>query len=138
MHRGDSPVVRLRASDAIEKATRQYPEYLKPYKRALMDRISQTDEPGVRWHVAQLLPRLNLTRKDLPRALSILYAYINDPSRIVVTFAMQALADIARRFPHLLPEVLPELRHRTKFGSPAMRARGRKLLAELEEVTPDV
>jgi len=132
MHRGDSQVVRLRAADAIEKVTRLHPEHLRPYKRTLMAKVSNTDEPGVRWHVAQLLPRLNLTRKDLPRALAILYAYINDPSRIVATFAMQALADLAKQFPHLLPEVVPELRHRARFGSPAMRARGRKLLAEFE------
>lgn len=132
MHSGDSPVVRLRAADAIEKVTRLHPEYLRPYKRTLMAKIANTDEPGVRWHVAQLLPRLNLTRKDLPRALAILQAYINDPSRIVATFAMQALSDLATQFPHLLPEVLPELRQHTKFGSPAMRARGRKLLAELK------
>lgn len=130
----NSAVVRLRAADAVEKITRQRPEYLRRHKRRLIVQLARTNQPGVRWHIAQMLPRLNLTRKDLPRVLDILQAYLNDPSRIVATSAMQALADLTKRFPHLLPSVLPELRVRTAVGTAAMKARGRKLLAELEKM----
>ena len=126
-------VVRLRAADAVEKITRQRPDYLRRYKRKLILDVARTDQCGVRWHVAQMLPRLNLTRRDLPSVLDTLRVYLNDPSRIVATSAMQALADLAKRFPHLLPSVLPELRSRTAAGSAATKARGRKLLAELDK-----
>lgn len=49
------------------------------------------------------------------------------------TFAMQALADLARRDPKLLPAVTLHLRELTVIGTPAMKARGKKLLARLGE-----
>ena len=126
-------VVRLRAADAVEKITRQRPEYLRRYKRKLIVQAARTDQCGVRWHLAQMLPRLSLTRQDLPRVLRTLHVCLNDPSHIVATSSMQALADLAKQFPHLLPSVLPEIRGRTAVGSAAMKARGRKLLADLEK-----
>src|SRR5262249_28740894 len=55
------PVVRMRAADAIEKATRQNPELLQPYKRQLLRKIALVDQQEVRWHIAQMIPRLKLT-----------------------------------------------------------------------------
>jgi hypothetical protein len=50
----------------------------------------------------------------------------------VRTFAMQALAEFARKAPRLRPIVLQHLRRLTGRGTPAMKARGRKLRAELD------
>jgi HEAT repeat protein len=50
----------------------------------------------VRWHVAQLLPRLALTPRQQTQAVALLRGLLDDGSRIVRTFAMQALADLAR------------------------------------------
>jgi HEAT repeat protein len=128
----DNKVVRMRAADAVEKITRRQPKHLQRYKHKLITRVTQTDQPEVRWHVAQMLPRLKLKLEELPRVVGLLYAYLNDPSRIVATSAMQALADLAKQFPHLRRSVLAKLRYHTATGSPAMKSRGRKLLAELE------
>jgi hypothetical protein len=45
---------------------------------------------------------------------------------------MQSLADLARRDHSMVPEALDLLRIHTRSGTPAMRARGRKLLKILE------
>ena len=48
---------------------------------------------------------------------------------------MQALADIARDSPVLLPIVRQHITELTIIGTPAMKARGRKLLTELSGLT---
>lgn len=37
----DDPVVRMRAADAIEKVSRLHPEYLKGYKKKLIQEVSK-------------------------------------------------------------------------------------------------
>ena len=59
-------------------------------------------------------------------------AYLGDRSSIVKTFAMQGLAGLAMQDPEMKPEVVEQIRVLTRTGTAAMKARGRKLLAELE------
>jgi hypothetical protein len=49
----------------------------------------------------------------------------------VKTFAMQALASLATPDPNLKSQIRPLLEELTQIGTPAMRARGRKLLRNL-------
>ncbi len=58
------PVLRMRCADVVEKVTVQYPEYLVPYKRNLINEVSKINQQEVRWHVAQLFSRLELTQND--------------------------------------------------------------------------
>jgi len=127
----DDPVVRLRAADAVEKITAQHPEYLQPYRREILHRLTRTGQMEVRWHVAQLIPRLSLTRSERALAVVILIGYLSDRSSIVKTFAMQALADLARKDADLRAQVLPIIEALTETGTAAMRARGRMLMKQL-------
>ena len=127
------PLVRMRAADAAEKVTRQHPEWLVPHKHRLIGDLAATDEAEVRWHVAQMLPRLRLGGGDERKALQILLRYLRDDSRIVKVSSMQALFDLARRNPMLQPRVVPLLKKLTTTGSAAMRSRGRRLLRAFEE-----
>lgn len=128
----DDPVVQMRAADAVEKTTRKRPDLLQPWKRQLLEIVAQSDEKEIRWHVAQMLPRLKLTPGELDHAVQILNGYLQDTSSIVKTFSMQALADLALQEPTLLDDVLPILQHLTLTGTPAMKSRGRKLLKRLQ------
>ena len=103
----DEPVVRMRAADVAEKVTRRSPELLQPYKREILRLISTFPEKEVRWHIAQMVPRLKLTPSERKMAYYLLLGYLKDKSRIVRTFSMQALADLAMQDRALLPEVLP-------------------------------
>ena len=89
------PVVRMRTADAVEKITVDQPELLQPYKRKLIRLAGQTDQQEIRWHMAQILPRLALKPGDRKTIVEIMFTYLNDKSNIVVTFALQALADFA-------------------------------------------
>jgi hypothetical protein len=123
-------LVRMRAADAIEKITLRNPALLRPYKLQLLELVGRTDEQELRWHVAQLLPRLELSEAQRAVALDILFDYLRDSSSIVKTFAMQAIADLVRGNDMLAVKILPMIRELTEIGTPAMRARGRKILRE--------
>ncbi len=131
----DDPLVRMRSADAVERITAQRPEFLRAYKNKLIREVAATDQKEVRWHVAQMLPRLDLNADERRRVVRLLLTYLNDRSSIVRTFTMQALVDIARDSPELLPVVRRHIAELTIIGTPAMKARGRMLLTELGGIT---
>lgn len=125
------PLIRMRCADAVEKITRQHPELLQPWKRLILDSASTMQSKELRWHAAQLLPRLPLTPAEQTETLAILDNYLADKSSIVKTFAMQALVDIAIHSSandELRAEITPLIERLTRTGTPGMKARGRKLL----------
>ena len=79
-----------------------------------------------------MLPRLKLTKTERKRVFGLLLTYLEDKSRIVKTSTMQALADIATQDNAYLNQVQSLLSRLIQEGSPAMTARGKKLLLTLE------
>ena len=126
------PVVRMRAADAVEKVTHTHPKWLQVYKAFLIEKVAPLEQPEVRWHVCQLLPRLELTAEERQVVINILEGYLNDKSSIVKTFAMQALADLAMEEVGLRQEIIGKIEALTASGTPAMRSRGKKLLKKLK------
>lgn len=129
MSSGDR-VIRMRAADAIEKITFQRPELLRRYKRAVLELAARAEDKEFRWHMALILPRLGLNPSERAAAVEILYRYLNDNSSIVKTWSMQGLVDFAREDRKLLRRVRPLVQELTQTGTPAMRARGRKILKQ--------
>jgi hypothetical protein len=127
----DDPVVRMRAADAIEKITRARPELLQPWKNMLLSTASAFKEKELRWHVAQLIPRLRLTGTERKLAEQILMDYLEDGSSIVKTFSMQALVELAAGDEQRLTQLTPLIERLARTGTAAMRSRGRKLLKQL-------
>ncbi len=134
----EDPVLRLRASDAIEKISRSSPEWLVPFKLHILGIAGAIDQIEVRWHMAQILPRLSLTARERTVAIDILLDYLQDRSSIVKTHAMQAVADFAASHPKLKTKILPLLEELVQIGTPAMRARGRKLVVHLNRPVSNV
>jgi hypothetical protein len=124
-------VLRMRCADAIEKVTAKHPELLRPYKKTILHTLARIEEPEMRWHVAPMLARLPLSKTQEAAVVSTLLSYTHDRSSIVKTMAMQALADIAIRNSHLVPGVKRHIEALLVTGTPAMRARAKKLLAAL-------
>jgi hypothetical protein len=128
----DDPLVRMRAADATEKFTRENHEFLKPYKKELLGLMAETKQQELRWHLAAMIPRLPLNARERQLAVSSMDSYLEDRSSIVKTSALQGLADLAQHDSSLRPKVVELLRESTRNGTPAMRARSRKLLLQLE------
>jgi hypothetical protein len=128
----EDPRVRMRAADAAEKVTRRNRDLLRPYKKELLGLMTEAKEQELRWHLAVIVPRLPLSSKERQFATSLLIGYLEDRSSIVKTFALQGLADLAKDGPGIRTKVLEILREAARNGTPAMKARSRKLLFHLE------
>jgi hypothetical protein len=122
----------MRAADATEKVTRKNREFLRPYKKELLGLMAEAKEQELRWHLAVMVPRLPLNAKERQLAISLLNSYLEDRSSIVKAFALQGLADLAKDDPSIRPKVIELLRESARTGTPAMKARSRKLLLQLE------
>ena len=128
----DDSLVRMRAADVCEKVSAAHPECLRPLKKALLGPVAAIEQQEVRWHVAQILPRLELNNVERAQAVQILVGYLDDRSKIVKTFSMQALANLAVEDARFRPQVTALIQELVRTGSPAMQSRGRKLLAILK------
>ncbi len=129
------PVIQMRSADAAEKVTAVHPEYLLPYKESLLEFFVNVEQAEVRWHVAPMLARLRLSKSEQAAVIDVLTGYMNDRSSIVKTMAMQALYDLAERYEALRPVALSHIKELVAIGTPAMKARGKKLLTKLNRLT---
>jgi hypothetical protein len=125
------PVIRMRAADAAEKASRIRPELLRPFTRRLLRIAHRALQKEVRWHLAQMLPRLRLPPSGRDEVVHLLLGYLEDESRSVKAFSLQSLGELAERYPAFRRLIVPVLEQHVTLGNPAMRVRGRKLLARL-------
>lgn len=127
----EDPVVRMRAADAAEKVTREHPEWLVRYKRMLLDLASRETEKEVRWHLAQMLPRLPLTAGERREVADVMRGYLEDRSSILRTLALHALTDLTKADGEGREEVRALLEQAVRSGTPAMRARAKRLLRQI-------
>lgn len=129
-------LVRMRAADAAEKITRKNPELLHQRKEEMLGLMAEAVEPELRWHLALMVSRLPLSIRERPVAASLLVEYLKDHSSIVRTFALQGLAELALKSDDadLRFQVTEILRQAVRGGTPAMKARSRKLLKQMEPV----
>ncbi len=126
-------VVRMRAADALEKASLQNPKLLARYKSELLGLLAEATQQELRWHLALMVSRLPLTSAERLRAAAHLRRYLEDRSSIVKTCALQGLAEVAtQEADSFRLEVVDLLRAALRSGTAAMRARSRKLLKRLK------
>src|SRR5271156_6458595 len=90
----EDPLVRMRAADAAEKVTRKKRELLLPHKKELLSLMAETEQQELRWHLAAMVPRIQLNAKERQIAIAALNRYLEDRSSIVKTSALQGLADL--------------------------------------------
>ena len=125
------PVVRLRAADVAEKVSAVHPDWLAPHKPALLRLMNAAKEKELRWHLAQMAPRLPLDSAERESCLATLGAWLRDRSAIVQACSLQAMADLAAQEEALQSRLMPVLEISAASDIPALRARARRLLARL-------
>jgi hypothetical protein len=129
----DDPVIRARCADVAEKVGRARPEYLQPFKSRILYEASKIGQQEVRWHVAQMLSYLRLSRSESKKAEALLSSWLGgeESSRIVKVMSLQALADLAKKDKTIRSMVLERLDQFKRTGTPAIKARSRKLVEQL-------
>lgn len=132
----DDPRVRMRSADALEKVTQEQPELLQTYKKQLLEQIAQIEQQEVEWHVAQMIPRLDLEPKDMSNVREILDTYLKTTqSNIVRVMSLQAFADLALQGKLRRDEAVREIeRYAEIINTPSVQARSRKLLKQLKDI----
>lgn len=127
-----------RASNSLDKVSRERPDLLRPYKKELLTRVARLEHWMVRSRFCQILPRLdNLTPRERRRALAHVETFLSSPSSVVKATALDCLVQLSRA-----EGFAPEAAHVTELvdtcalrgDTPALRARARlmqKLLAKL-------
>jgi hypothetical protein len=124
----------MRSADAVEKASRKNNSLLGPHKAKLLELAETSTQQEVRWHVAQMLERIDLSPTEQSRAFEDLERmHTKSDSRIVKTSTLQALVRIAAGDRKLEGKVVGLLDHAAASAIPSLRARVRKLSKELRE-----
>jgi hypothetical protein len=127
-------LVVMRAADAIEKITISHPEYLKSHKKQLFDLFQTASHIELKWHLAQLMPRLKLNKYETGIVWNTLTQWAMDKSgsRIVRVNSMQALFDIQKQYPELKKDFTDTISKMGRENIPSIVARIKKLRKEME------
>jgi HEAT repeat protein len=129
--RNDNDVIRMRAADALEKISAIRSDWVTPFADDLLDAVAIWNQQEINWHVAQILPRLDLTQVQQDRAICVLFGFLAEQSRILRTFALTGLVEFSMRDPCLRDRVIPEVQSAAASGIPSLEARARKLIQRM-------
>lgn len=133
------PVVPMRAADALEKLCRQRPMWLVPHVDWLLDHVSHSNSPAVRWHVAQILREVPLAPGQRRQAVDRLAAYLAESrDLLVLTHSLETLTVLIREDPSLAAEAGATLTwHLARLGKcrvTSLARRAERLTRQLVEL----
>jgi hypothetical protein len=119
----------MRTADAIEKITRRQKQFLKPHKAQLLSLMRGAVNHELQWHIAQLLPRLDLTPEEMKEVWGVLSYWALNPneSKIVRVNSLQALFDLSLEKKELQSSFNKTLRSLEREPIPSIQARIKKI-----------
>lgn len=122
-------VVSMRASDAVEKVTTNFPQFLVPHKPMLFELMDSATRNVVKWHLAQLVTRIELDESEFARVWQKLYEWAADKkeSRIVRVFSITSMFEMLQQYPDLQREFDLLISEMETEGIPSINARLRLL-----------
>jgi hypothetical protein len=131
---GTDAKVAFEAADELEKLSRQQIDAFLAYRAPLYKVVQSTSQPGVQWHMAEIVPRLDWSANEARVLCATFEQWIlHSPSRIVKADALSAISYLAHEHADLMPVAKQYLARALKIGSPAEQARARKLISRQAE-----
>jgi hypothetical protein len=124
---GDKGVVE-RAARTLKKISERDAGALYAWRKVLLKEAFRAVDVRVQWNLSIVLGRLPLKGADKALAVELMFERLRDVSGLNRTMAMQALMDLSVGDEGLRARVMPVVRESLEGGTPAMRARARKLL----------
>jgi hypothetical protein len=121
--------IAMRAADVIEKITAGTSNYLQPHKKKIFSLCRQAKDKELVWHLAQLLPRLTLTKAELKKVWNILSNWTLNfkESNIVRVTSLQSLNDLAKDNSEYYRALHNIVAHIRKENISSMNARIKKI-----------
>ena len=105
-------IVRMRASDALEKVCRSHPRLVQRFVPRLLAEMSRIEQPSVRWHLAQILAEVPLDEGQQAQAITVLEHNLDTCGDWIVTnCTLEALAVFARVSPAVRARLTERLAH---------------------------
>jgi hypothetical protein len=117
-----------RAARTLKKISQVDAKALYAWRKKLLAEAFEASDVRVQWNLSIVLGRLPLKGADKGLAVELMFERLRDKSGLNRTMAMQALMDLSEDDAALRARVGPVVRESLQHGTPAMRARARKLL----------
>lgn len=119
----------MRAADAIEKITLTNRNFLAPHKKQLLTLLRSTIHLELKWHLALLVSRLDLSVEECREVWGILSYWALNPneSKIVRVHALQGLFELSRQFPDFADSFQHTLQMLEHVQIPSLQARIKRL-----------
>jgi hypothetical protein len=117
-----------RAARTLKKISERDAAALFAWRKALLTEAFRARDVRVQWNLSIVLGRLPLKGADKALAVELMFERLRDRSGLNRTMAMQALMDLSEGDVGLRARVVVIVREALEEGTPAMRARARKLL----------
>jgi hypothetical protein len=126
--------VRMRASDALEKVCRSDPSIVQPSKTRVLNEMSVIDQPGVQWHYAQIVDKLQLNPQETTQVIGKLQSnFERYDDWITRNITMEVLGNFAFHDEALKAYLVPKLEELTKDSRVSISTHAQKILKKLEK-----
>jgi len=125
----DDRKVVMRTADALEKISAEKPEYLAKHKKAILKLLSTAEGIELKWHLAQMVPRMKLTTREVGIVWQCLALWAMDKSesRIVRANSVQGLYELSETRSELKRDLELMVDEVRRENIPSLNARIRKL-----------
>jgi len=110
----ENKLIRGRVCMTLEIISRTHPEQIKELIEDLID-LARTDRtPQIRWHIAEIIPNIDLSSDEKKAFLPIMMDYLDDKSKIVRYCAIQALGFLEKNNKKIIIERIGQCKNITK------------------------
>jgi len=130
--RNSDRIIAMRAADVIEKLSASKPQFLVSHADEILELASLNKEKEIKWHIAQIIPRIKIDKRQKRKATEILFRWAKniEESKIVRANSLQSLFELCKddidlfgqlkkTFEVIKQENIPSLNARIKQLTPA-------------------
>jgi hypothetical protein len=127
-------LVVMRAADAIEKITINNRQYLAKHKNKIIQLCNVATDKELLWHLALIIPRLNLNKKEFRNIWNTLTNWAKDKtnSRIVRVNSLQGLFELVKQKSEIKNDFNLTLLELENENIPSISARIRNIRKQIE------
>jgi hypothetical protein len=123
-----------RAAWAVSYCAEAHPKLIRPYLKRMIENLKKPVHDAVKRNTVRVLQGIDLPTSLLGSAADVCFSFlqsVHEPAAIKAN-SITVLANICRKEPELKNEFRLILQQHMPFGSPAIIARAKRVLKELE------
>jgi hypothetical protein len=126
LQHGDKAIAES-AARTLKKISEADAAALFAWRKPLLKEATRASDVRVQWNLSIVLGRLPLNGRDKALAVELMFERLRNASGLNRTFALQALWDLSESDAELRRRLAPIVQEFIANGTPAMKARARRL-----------